>query len=193
MADPPFIVADRSLLSASGPSLIQYSLVFLIVFGIEKYFDGMRYLYGSPHTPGYGCDTSMYPNLWYHMIWDTISPSEILSWYVICDITPAHHKTPGKNYFKENRPLCCGLSFALAPCLCPLLALSPASPFLSCFCCPSTGHNIVLTVPPANTNLAPSRLGLLPECMIVYIPFFVFFPCLFFPLVIYQVYRMVSV
>ena len=76
MADPPFIVAERSLLSASGPSLIQYYLVFLIVtaFGIEQYFDGMRYIHVSPHNSGYGCDTSMYPNL-YDMIRDMIPPS----------------------------------------------------------------------------------------------------------------------
>ena len=70
-----FIVAEGSLLRASGPSVIQYYLVFLMVFGIEKYFDGMRYLHISPHNSGYGCDTSMYPNLLYHMIRDMISPS----------------------------------------------------------------------------------------------------------------------
>ena len=37
MADPPFIVAERPLLSPTGPSLIQYNLRFLIGFGIEKY------------------------------------------------------------------------------------------------------------------------------------------------------------
>ena len=35
-------MAERPVLSASGPSLTQHGLVFLIliVFGIEKYFDG---------------------------------------------------------------------------------------------------------------------------------------------------------
>ena len=96
-----------------------------------------------------------------------------------CVITPDHHKTPGKHNFNENRPPCCGLRFALALCLCPLLALSSAWPFLSSFCCPSDEHITGLTVPLANTNLVPSRLGLLYECMIVFVPFFFFyFPCL---------------
>ena len=37
---------------------------------------------------------------------------------MLCDITPDHRKTPGKYDFNENRPPCCGLRFALAPCLC---------------------------------------------------------------------------
>ena len=63
MADPPFIVVEGSLLSASGPRLIQYYLVFLIFFGIEKYFDGMRCLHISARSSGHGCDGSMHPNL----------------------------------------------------------------------------------------------------------------------------------
>ena len=92
-----------------------------------------------------------------------------------CGITPDHQNSPGKNNFNENRPHCCGLRFALAPSLCSLLALSPAWPFLSSFCCPSDGHTIGLTVPPSNTNLFPWRYGLLPECMIVFVLFFVLF------------------
>ena len=95
---------------------------------------------------------------------------------IACDITPDDPKTPGKNNFNENSPPCCGLRFALAPGLC-LLALSPAWPFLSSFCCPPDGHIIGLTVPPANTYLVPSQLGLLPECMIVFVPVFCC-PCL---------------
>ena len=49
MADPPLIVARSSLQSASDPSFNQYYSVFLIVLGIEKYFDGTRYLHVSPH------------------------------------------------------------------------------------------------------------------------------------------------
>ena len=90
MADPPFIVAERSLLSASGPSLIQYYLVFLIAFGIAKYFDGMRYLHISPHNTGNGCDISMYPNLLYHMMWDMISPYIAIFHAVTHRITRKH-------------------------------------------------------------------------------------------------------
>ena len=73
-----------------------------------------------------------------------------------CDITPDHPKAQGKNNVNENRLPCCGPRFALASCLCPLLALSPAWPFLSSVCCPSDGHIIGLTVPLANINLVPS-------------------------------------
>ena len=111
---------------------------------------------------------------------------------ISCDITPDHPKAPGKNNFNENRPPCCGLRFALAPCLCPLLALSPTRPFLSSFCCPSDGHIIGLTVPLANINLVPSWFGLLPECMIVLLRFSVFFLSLsLFPSC--YIYRTVSV
>ena len=65
-----------------------------------------------------------------------------------CVITPDHHKTPSKHNFYENRPPCCGLRFALAPCLCPLLALSSAWPFLSSFCYPSDEHITGLTKTP---------------------------------------------
>ena len=106
--------------------------------------------------------------------------------HIWCDITPEHPKTPGQNNFNENRPYCCGLRFFFVPCLCPPLALSPAWPFLSSFCCPSHGHVVGLTVPPANINLVPSRLRLLPQCMIVFVPFSLsFFPCLFFLRVIH--------
>ena len=72
-----------------------------------------------------------------------------------CDMTRDHPKTPGKHNFNENRPPCCGLRFALAPCLCLPLALSPAGPFWSSFCCPSDGHIMGLTVPPVKINLVP--------------------------------------
>ena len=99
---------------------------------------------------------SMYPNLYDITVYRVIS----------CVITPDRHKTP-----------CCGLRFALAPCLCPLLDWSSAWPFLSSFCCQSDEHITGLTVPLANT--ISSRLGLLYECMIVFVPFFFFyFPCL---------------
>ena len=58
-------------------------------------------------------------------------------------------------------------------------------PFLSFFCCPSAGHIIGLTVSPANSNLVPSGLGLLPErmhvcfCFIFHFFLFCSFSCLF--------------
>ena len=91
-----------------------------------------------------------------------------------CDITPDHHKTPGKNDFFENGSPCCGLRFALKPCLCSFLVLSSACSLLSSFCCPSDGHITGLIVPPANTNLIPPRLGLLPQCIIVFVSFLCF-------------------
>ena len=87
MADPPFIVAEMSLLSASGPSLNSGPFGVLNSIRYRDIFRRMRYLHVSPHTSGYRCDTLMYPGLLYHMIWDT--------WYNItiyrdisCDITP---------------------------------------------------------------------------------------------------------
>ena len=90
MADPPFSVAERSLPSASFPSLIQYYLMFLIVFGIEKKFDGIRNLHIGPHNSGYGCDISMHPNLLHHMIWDIVSPSIATIHAILHRITAKH-------------------------------------------------------------------------------------------------------
>ena len=71
-------------------------------------------------------------------------------------------------------------------CVRPHLGLSSVWPFSSCFCCPSDGHIIGLTVPSANSNLVPSGLGLLPEHVRLFLfhfsfffLFFSFFPCLF--------------
>ena len=90
MAYPPFIVAERPLLSPTGPSLIQYNLVFLLVFGIEKYFDRMRRPHITPKNSGYGCDTSMYCNLRYHIVWDMISPSIAIYHAISHRSTPKH-------------------------------------------------------------------------------------------------------
>ena len=65
-------------------------------------------------------------------------------------------------------------------CLCPHLGLSSVWHFLSSFCCPSAGQIIGLTVPPANRNLVPSRLGLLPERMFILFHFPIFFSFLSF-------------
>ena len=75
MADPSFVATERSLLSAAIPKLIQYYSVFLIVFGIDIFFYGMRYLRISPHNSGYGCHTSIFCNVLYHITRDMISPS----------------------------------------------------------------------------------------------------------------------
>ena len=66
----------------------------------------------------------------------------------------------------------------LAPWLCPLVGWSPVWLFSSSLYCPSARHIIGLTVSPANSNLVPPRLGLLPERMFVFVSFFIFFPCL---------------
>ena len=50
-------------------------------------------------------------------------------------------------------------------CLRPHFGLSSVWPFLSSFFCSSAWHIIGLTVQPANSNIVPSGLGLLPECM----------------------------
>ena len=89
--------------------------------------DGMRYLHISPHNSGYGCDTSLDVS-WLDVSHDTGCDITIYR-DISCDITPDNPKAPGKNSLNKNRPPCCGLRFALAPCLCPILAFSPAWPF----------------------------------------------------------------
>ena len=119
-----------------------------------------------------------------------ISPSTAIYHAIWHRITPKHQ---AKTTLTKTRPPCCGLPFALAPGLYPFLALSPAWPILLSFSCPSGGHIIELTVPPANINPVPSRLGLLPECMIVYVAFFCFsLPLSPFPSCYIYIYRMVS-
>ena len=102
-----------------------------------------------------------------------------------CDIT--HIRSPRntrhKSKFNENLPLVAVYSCFFRLCLCPHLGCVRLA-FLSFFCCPSAGHIIELTVSPANSNLVPSGLGLLPERMhVFFVSFFVFlfpfFPCLF--------------
>ena len=65
--------------------------------------------------------------------------------------------------------LFCSLSALCCACL-------PSGLLFTSFCCPSTGHFIIngLTVPPPNTNLVLSRLGLIPERIIVFASFFNF-------------------
>ena len=100
------------------------------------------------------------------------------------DITPEDLGTPGEYKFHENPPPRCGLLLFFRLCLCPHLGLSSVWHFLSSFCCPSAGHIIGLTVP-ADSNLVPSGLGLLPErmmfvfCFILFYFLFYLFPGLF--------------
>ena len=101
-------------------------------------------------------------------------------------ISHRHFETPGNYKFNENPPPRCGLLLFFRLCLCPHLGLSSVWPFSSSFCCPSDGHIIGLTVPPANSNLVPSGLGLLSEHVrlsLFHFSFFSFFPCLFFFLI----------
>ena len=104
-----------------------------------------------------------------------------------CDIT--HTRSPRntrhKPKFIENPPPRCGLLLFFSTLSLPSSWLAVfVWPFLSFFCCPSAGHIIGPTVSPANSNLVPSGLGLLPERMhVFFVSFFVFlfpfFPCLF--------------
>ena len=177
MADPPFIVAEVPSkcfwpqpysVQFDVPSIIRYREIFrqdaMSTYQSPWFRIWMRYLAVSwlviSHDMGY--DITIYRD-------------------VSCDITPDHLKSPGENNFNENRPPCRCLRFDLGPCLCPPLALSPTWPFLSSFSCPSGGHIIGLTVPLANINLVPSWFGLLPECMIVFVPYlrFLSFPVSF--------------
>ena len=137
------------------------------------------------------------------MIWDIISPSTA----IVNAIPPRHipaalvfqyhtrsPQTTKQNDSNENPPPCCRLLFVSAPCLCPLLALPPAWPFLSSFCCASAGHVNGLTVPPLNTNLVSSILGLLPEGMIFFFRFvFPFLPVTVFFFVIYSAYISIDI
>ena len=143
--------------SLGAPNLVRLTGQ-TIVFTIEKYFDGIRYLDISPKNSGCGYNISIYRILLYRMIWDMIS--RYTSRY---DITPDYLATPGKYIFNENPPPRFGLLLFFSALSLPssLLVLRPA--LSSSFCYPSAGHIIGLTVPPAKSNLVPPGLGLLPE------------------------------
>ena len=107
--------------------------------------------------------------------------SRCIAMYQAISHTQDHLETPGKSRFNEKPPPRCGLLVLFSAL--PLPSSWPAWPFLSSFCCPSAGHIIELTVPPANSHLLPSGLGLVPERMYVFgssFIFFVFFPSLSF-------------
>ena len=139
------------------------------VFGIEEYFDI------SPKNSGNGYNISIYRILRYRMIGDTKYDITIYR-DVSCDTTPDHLETPGVNTNStKTHYLVAVYSCFFRLCLCPHLGLSSVWHFLSSFCCPSAGHIIGLTVPPANSNLVPPRLGLLPGRMFVLFHFRFFF------------------
>ena len=150
------------------------------MFGIEEYFDGIRYLDISSKNSGYGYNISIYRILWHRIIWDT--PEYDITKYrdTSCDIKPDTSKHQANANLTKPCHLVAVYSWFFRLCLCPHLRLSSVWPFSSCFCCPSARHIIGLTVPLANGNLVNSGLGLPPErMMFVFVSFFTFLPFFF--------------
>ena len=118
------------------------------------------------------------------MIWDMISRYIAIYHAISHRITSKHQANT--NSTKIHHFVVVYFCF-FRLCLCPHIGLSSVWPFLSSFCCPSAGHIIIgLTVPPANSKLVPSGLGLLPERMFALFHFsisfsfyFLFFPVFF--------------
>ena len=85
------------------------------------------------------------------------------------DVQPDHAKTPGTNNFNENPPPCCDLLQIFVWCSSPLFTLFRLVPSLAFSLVLSvldqldTSSYDGLTVRPTNSDLVPSRLGLLPE------------------------------
>ena len=109
--------------------------------------------------------------------------SRYIAIYLAISHTPDHLETPGtKPNSTKTHHLVAVYSSFFRLCICPRLGCVRLD-FLSFFCCPSAGHIVGLTLSPANSNLVPSGLGLLPECMHVcfcFIALFFFlsiFPC----------------
>ena len=102
---------------------------------------------------------------------------------ISCNITPDHLETPQVNTNSTKTHHLVAVYFCFFGFVSALILACPRSGiFSSFFCCPSDGHIIGLTVSPANSNLVPSRLGLLPERMFVLLLFSIFFSFLFFSL-----------
>ena len=154
------------------------------MFGIEKYYDGIRYLHISPKHLGYGYDISIYRILLYRL-----TPGMMSRNIAICHAISHKHRINSKHQANPNSTKTHHL-VAVYSCFfplyaCPHLGLSSVWLFLSFFCCPP-GHIIIIgpTLSPANSNLVPSGLGLLPKRMYVcfcsiFHYYFSFFPCLF--------------
>ena len=111
--------------------------------------------------------------------------SRYIAMYLAIPHPPDHLETPGtKSKFNENPPPRCGLlSRFFRLCLCRHLGCVRLAFFVVVLSISWTHHR---TVSPANINLVPSRLGLLPERMCMFLfhffsffLFFSFFPCLF--------------
>ena len=81
---------------------------------------------------------------------------------ISCEIKPDHLETLGKHKLNENPPPRCGLLLFFSALSLPSSWLVLGLAFFVVFRCPSAGHIIGLTVPPANSNVVPSRLSLLP-------------------------------
>ena len=153
-----------------------------IVLGIEKLIDGIRYLHISPKNSGYKYDTiSRYTVSCDIALYGTcLDISRYSLRYHIHQITSKNQAHKSK--FNENPPPRCGLLFVFFGFVSALILAVFVWPFLSFFCCPSAGHIIGLTVSPANSNLVPSGLGLLPErmhvcfCFIFHLFSFLSFP-----------------
>ena len=193
MADPPLIVARSSLQSASDPSFNQYYSVFLIVLGIEKYFDGMRYLHVSPHKIQdmdaipwctQTCDITWYGILYHHR-----------SRYVMRYHTGSPQDTRQKRLLRKWITL-----------LRPTLCFEALSLLFSCvvFCLFSfvvlllpirrTHHRTDRTTSKHQPYPPTTRPATSVHYCFCFVSLFSFFPCLFFLLVIYfEVNRMVSV
>ena len=98
--------------------------------------------------------------------------------HVSCDITPNYLETPGKYKQIQQKPTTSLQSalafFGFVSTL--ILACLPSGFFVAIL-----SSIIGLTVPPANSILVPSGLGLLPEGMFVFVFIFHFFSFLSFP------------
>ena len=114
------------------------------------------------------------------MIWDMISLYIAIYHAISHRITSKHQANTDSTKTHLVNHLAAVYSCFFQLCQCPHLGLSSVWPFLSSFCCPSAGHIVGLTVPPANNNLVPSGLGLLPERMFAFVSFFISFSFIFF-------------
>ena len=108
------------------------------------------------------------------MIWDMISR------YIAIYHTISHRTTPKQQANKPATSLRSTVCFSSLFLPSSWLVFLPSLLTLSSFCCPSVGHIIGLTAPPANknSNIIPSGLSLLPERMFVFVSFI----CVFSPL-----------
>ena len=111
--------------------------------------------------------------LWHRMIWDMISRYIIAIYHAISHRITSKHKV---NAIQRNPTTSLRSTLVFFGLVSALILACPRSGiFLPSFCCPSAGHIIGLTEPPANSSLFPWRLGLLPERMFVLLHFPIYF------------------